>query len=529
MELQKQKNKSLITLIIFWILVGITTTLVYNLEWFIQKVIIFNGSLQADLNAGTAIIDKNLTIIFSEHNIKTIDDFYIKLNDVIDKENHIITKYYNININSAFKKGGLLFSAAALIASFISGPILVYAITKKKTYKFFILPILLGLSIMMFFIMPVISSVLLLATVFTPLFGMLYSYRTALDSWATSVARKTNVKISFVRGFYEVGAGLGSIGLTQLLLHLNYYKRTISWADATPYYVVGAFYVILTIFLWLFMPDNIFDKLHVKEERVSQKKYEEVKQANKLNQELTLKQIILNKNFIIGLLFFLIVIGTVQAFGSIWVNTVENFTSTTKSFNSPQHIGYQKAFSIPVQLLLSYLILQVVTKIKLKQFLLWAAILASISWFGIGTIVYIVKPKSPIITSLIGGIGGAITGTLAVALGYEFISRITTINTRPATFVVFNSITYGFGGIIFVGVNTFLSKAPVFGISGTGGYWVWLICGISCLFAILLLILFFKEPEFITREIDDKTFNKHLLVPAYHKPDELKQTKKNRK
>ncbi|AME10321.1 hypothetical protein MmmBen181_0121 [Mycoplasma mycoides subsp. mycoides] len=513
-------------MIIFWILVGITTTLVYNLEWFIQKVIIFNGSLQADLNMGTAIIDKNLTIVFSEHNIKKIDDFYIKLNDVIDKENHIITKYYNININSAFKKEGLLFSAAALIASFISGPILVYAITKKKTYKFFILPILLGLSIMMFFIMPVISSVLLLATVFTPLFGMLYSYRTALDSWATSVARKTNVKISFVRGFYEVGAGLGSIGLTQLLLHLNYYKRTISWADATPYYVVGAFYVILTIFLWLFMPDNIFDKLHVKEERVSQKKYEEVKQANKLNQELTLKQIILNKNFIIGLIFFLIVIGTVQAFGSIWVNTVENFTSTTKSFNSPQHIGYQKAFSIPVQLLLSYLILQVVTKIKLKQFLLWAAILASISWFGIGTIVYIVKPKNPIIISLIGGIGGAVTGTLAVALGYEFISRVTTINTRPATFVVFNSITYGFGGIIFVGVNTFLSKTPAFGISGTGGYWVWLICGISCLFAILLLLFFFKEPEFITREIDDKTFNKHLLVPSHHNPDKPKQTKK---
>lgn len=315
MELQKQKNKSLITLIIFWILVGITTTLVYNLEWFIQKVVIFNGGLQADLNVGKAMIDDKLSIVFSDYNIKTIDDFYTKLQEVINQENHIITKYYNININSAFKKEGLLFSAAALIASFISGPILVYAITKKKTYKFFILPLLLGLSIMMFFIMPVISSVLLLATVFTPLFGMFYSYRTALDSWATSVARKTNVKISFVRGFYEVGAGLASVGLTQLLLHLNYFKRTISWADATPYYVVGAFYVILTIFLWLFMPDNIFDKLHVKQERVSQEKYEEVKQANILNQELTLKQIVLNKNFIIGLIFFLIVIGTVQAFG----------------------------------------------------------------------------------------------------------------------------------------------------------------------------------------------------------------------
>lgn len=63
MELQKQKNKSLITLIIFWILVGITTTLVYNLEWFIQKVVIFNGGLQADLNVGKAMIDDKLSIV----------------------------------------------------------------------------------------------------------------------------------------------------------------------------------------------------------------------------------------------------------------------------------------------------------------------------------------------------------------------------------------------------------------------------------------------------------------------------------
>ncbi|XWT66918.1 hypothetical protein V2P24_03650 [Mycoplasma putrefaciens] len=355
--------------------------------------------------------------------------------------------------------------------------------------------------------MPVISTLSLLIFIFTPLFALLYSYRTALDPWATSIARRTNVKIAFVRNFYAVGASLGSFGLTQMLFRLNSYKSTISWSTAYPYYLVGVFILILAIFLAVFMPDNAFQELHVNQDQVSEKKFKEVNQTIEKNKQFTLKDIVKNKNFIVGIVVFLILIGGVQAFNSIWINTVENLTSSQKQVNAPDQLGYQKMFSLGPQLLLTFLILKIISKISLKKFLILAAFLASISFLSIGIVAYVVKPDQVIINSLIGGIGGGITGTLSVALGYEFISRVTTPNTRPATFVVFNSITYGFGGIIFVLINSFLSRVAFFGIDGTQGLWVWIICSISMLVAMLILIFMFKEPEFITREIDDHTFN----------------------
>lgn len=50
MELKKQSRKSLIILIAFWALVGITSTTIYELEWFVQKVVLFNGWLKTDLS-----------------------------------------------------------------------------------------------------------------------------------------------------------------------------------------------------------------------------------------------------------------------------------------------------------------------------------------------------------------------------------------------------------------------------------------------------------------------------------------------
>ncbi|XWT66917.1 hypothetical protein V2P24_03645 [Mycoplasma putrefaciens] len=49
MELKRQQKKSLIVLIVFWILVGVTSSMIYDLEWFVQKVVLFNGWLKADL------------------------------------------------------------------------------------------------------------------------------------------------------------------------------------------------------------------------------------------------------------------------------------------------------------------------------------------------------------------------------------------------------------------------------------------------------------------------------------------------
>lgn len=520
MELKKQSRKSLIILIAFWALVGITSTTIYELEWFVQKVVLFNGWLKTDLSKDSVNIPGMAPFNFGSLGVNSIHKFYeiLTSNDETNVAFRTLSEYYNHNINQAFKIEGMLFAAAGLAASFISGPLLVFAITKKQKYKIFILPILLALAIFMLFVMPLISTLILLITVFTPVFAFLYAYRTALDPWATSIARKTNVKIAFVRNFYSVGGTIGSICITQMLFQLNSYQDSLTWKTAYPYYLVGAF-VLLVIFLVFFMPDNAFSESHVNQEDISEKKFKEVKESNELDKQITLKQVIFNKNFIVGLIVFLILIGVVQAFNSIWTNTVENLTSSTKEVNAPNQLGYQKAFALGPQLLLTFLILKIVSKISLKKFLILTSILSSLSFLLVGVVVYIVKPAHVTINSLIGGIGYAVTGTLAIALGYEFVSRVTTPHTRPATFVVFNSLTYGFGGIIFVFINSFLSRVTFFGINGTNGMWVWLICGLVMLFAVFILIFAFKEPKFITREIDDHTFdeNKNSKMSHFNK------------
>ncbi|AJM71532.1 hypothetical protein [Mycoplasma yeatsii] len=512
MELKKQSKKSLIILIAFWILVGVTSTIIYDLEWFIQKVVLFNGWLSNDIAKNSTINIAGIKPFnFNSLGITQIQDFYQILTDKNETNQvfKIVSQYYDHNINQAFKIEGMLFAAAGLGASFISGPLLVFAITKRQKYKIFVLPILLALAIFMFFVMPAISTLILLIAVFTPVFAFLYSYRTALDPWATSIARKTNVKIAFVRNFYAIGGTLGSICITQMLFKLNSYQDTLTWKTAYPYYFVGGFIILLAVFLAFFMPDNAFSESHVKQEDISEKKFKEVKESNELDKQITLKQVIKNKNFIVGLIVFLILIGAVQAFNSIWINTVENLTSSTKEVNAPNQLGFQKAFALGPQLLLTFLILKIVSKISLRKFLILTSILSSISFFLIGVVVYIVKPAHVTINSLIGGIGYAVTGTLAVALGYEFVSRVTTPHTRPATFVVFNSLTYGFGGIIFVFINSFLSRVTFFGIDKTNGMWVWIICGSAMLLTVFILIFAFKEPKFITREIDDHTFDQN--------------------
>ncbi|MBY7703556.1 hypothetical protein JIY74_25075 [Vibrio harveyi] len=65
------------------------------------------------------------------------------------------------------------------------------------------------------------------------------------------------------------------------------------------------------------MPDNAFSESHVNQEDISEKKFKEVKESNELDKQITLKQVIFNKNFIVGLIVFLILIGAVQAFNSI--------------------------------------------------------------------------------------------------------------------------------------------------------------------------------------------------------------------
>ncbi|SYV94788.1 Uncharacterised protein, partial [Mycoplasma putrefaciens] len=123
---------------------------------------------------------------FKKIGINSIDQFYKILTSNQNQTDHtfkIVNQYYNNNIDSAFKIEGILFAAAGLAASFISGPLLVFAITKKKKYKIFILPLLLAFSLVMFVVMPVISTLSLLIFIFTPLFALLYSYRTALDPW----------------------------------------------------------------------------------------------------------------------------------------------------------------------------------------------------------------------------------------------------------------------------------------------------------------------------------------------------------
>ncbi|MBY7703557.1 hypothetical protein JIY74_25080 [Vibrio harveyi] len=120
---------------------------------------------------------------FSALGVETIHKFYeiLTSNDETNVAFRTLSGYYNHNINQAFKIEGMLFAAAGLAASFISGPLLVFAITKKQKYKIFILPILLVLAIFMLFVMPLISTLILLITVFTPVFAFLYAYRTALD------------------------------------------------------------------------------------------------------------------------------------------------------------------------------------------------------------------------------------------------------------------------------------------------------------------------------------------------------------
>ncbi len=318
MDLRQQKRRATFILITFWVIVGLTSALLYDLEWFIQKVILFNGRLVQDLASEkisfTSLDGQEITIAFKDYGVTSTKTFYEQLDTLIssDQGSNLI-KYYDARINWAFKLEGLIFSGGGLFAAFVSGPLVILAVNKRKNYRLIVLPLIIVFAIALATLAPLVSSLLLLIVVFTPIFAFGYGYRTALDPWATSVARKSNVKISFVRGFYEVGAGVGSLFITQIYFHFNFHAKNISYASGTPYYIVGMALVILALFLAFLMPNNVFSESHVSHQ-LSERKIKEVEKSNLINKTLVWKDIVFKKSFLIGLVAFTLMIGTIQAF-----------------------------------------------------------------------------------------------------------------------------------------------------------------------------------------------------------------------
>ncbi|WP_161565683.1 hypothetical protein [Mycoplasma sp. ATU-Cv-508] len=137
-------------------------------------------------------------------------------------------------------------------------------------------------------------------------------------------------------------------------------------------------------------------------------------------------------------------------------------------------------------------------RFPLKKMLILIAAFSSLSWLMIGTIVYLVKGLDPLLIDLLGGVAEACVATMTILLGYEFVSRLSTLNTRPTVFVIFNSVTYGIGGIIFVQINAFLSKTVVFGAEG---FLVWLVMSIAVAVSLVIVAIFFREQDYLTAKL----------------------------
>ena len=468
------RKKHFIIQILFWTLVGTTSGLLYDLEWFIQHVVIFNGKLSKDLGHG------NLS------GVSTISDFYKGYNSPGPLQD-----YYNHNIQRAFQNEGLIFMFGALTASFISGPLLAWGTNKKKNYVLFVIPTILLFSILIASVAPILSTVFLLWAIFTPLFGLGYSYRTVLDPWGTSYARKTGVRISFVRSFYEIGAAVIALIITQIYSQYNFHLQSSGYSSGIAFYVLAIFLMILAMFLLFFIPNKeLFEQ---------EKKTDKAEHAfsNK-----TLKEVLKSRTFIVGTIIFLVLIGTTTSFKSIWVNTTENISQIQEDPKSVVQIGYMKSFSVLPRFIIALSILKLYKKFSLKNLLIITSILATFTWFTIGSLIYVLKLNA-VICSLLGGIAEASVATFAVLLGYEFVSKITNVKNRTITFVVFNTIAYGVGSIIFVGINTFFSKTKMGSLDPSGGLIVWYIMGIMSLIGLLLTITIFKDfPK------ENKTLNK---------------------
>ncbi|MDI4567862.1 MAG: hypothetical protein E7Y34_02150, partial [Mycoplasma sp.] len=355
----------------------------------------------------------------------SLDDFYTNLETYVNNRNSNpgLEPYYTIYdqlMKKAMRDEGLIFSISGLFAAFVSGPFLVSFVNRKKSYKIFALPVIFVFGFLILAVAPWLSSAILMYAIFCPIFGIGYGYRTLMDPWGTTVSRKTNVAIGFVRSFYEIGSALGTFFLTFYLFKAKYYKQTLTIQTAVPYFVSGLAVLSLGIFLFFYMPDNVFSSSHIEDAKYGEK----VEESNILNKQIKLKDIVFSRGFIVGLISFIFLIGPIQAFNSIWVNTVENFTTEQNLINNVNHIGYQKLFSVVFRLIFAFLILKKANKFKLKNIIMFASLLAGIAWITIGFLVYKINfhEDKMILVDLIGALAESLIATLSVALGYEFVS-----------------------------------------------------------------------------------------------------------
>ena len=484
------RKKAFIALILFWAIVGITSGLIYDLEWFIQHVMMFNSQLSHDIKDGAAQLQ-------GVHDVK---HFYTLLGDsVTGAEGTPIREYYDTTIEDIMGKEAMIFSAGALIAALISGPLLTWGINKKKNYILFVVPVLVLFAIVIGIVAPMLTTTFLVAAIFTPIFGLGYSYRTALDPWGTTFAKKTNIRISFVRAFYEIGSGVAALVVTQIYFQYAYYNKEPGYGTSFAFYALAVFLIILAMFVILIMPNK---------QMFEETRREHETQATIDRHHMTFKDLIKSKQFIIGLVIFLLLIGTTQSFGSVWVNTVENVSTKQGDvdFGAVRHIGYMKVASIVPRFLIAVFILQMFKKVSLKTLLVITGAVAATTWALIGVFVYVVDVDM-IVIDIIGGVAEATIASMAVLLGYEFVSRVTNVNNRNMAFVVFNTAAYGIGGIVFVQLNGFLSKTEIFGYEGL---LVWFIMAVACGIALLLIVFAFKNPpkenieETISNEQNEK-------------------------
>lgn len=432
--------------------------------------------------------------------------------------------FQNILGNSAeaHTKIGMIMAIAGVVAALIGAPISGYIIDRYKNYKRVIAVVMTFLIVIVLAVAPFIrpetfgepsgsikfaatKTTLMLMLVVSPLIGLGYSYRNVLDPFASTYAQNNKVPISITRGFYAIGAGAMSVGILTVIKHAG---SSAKFIDSFYIFLMYAGLLgLVLVYLLIFMTEPTHGKYDAEDKKDRSK----------------FKVVFKNKVFWFGIIASFFAIGMMES-----LESVNKAIAQDKSVDHPGEWGVVEDTILYMDLIraIPEAILFMFTSIVIMKIGIRKSGIIGCVIFAIVACVMAFAMKTDnrwlyiIVSSLIGPFAGA----MIIGLGYEFVVAVSHREVRGVATTVFNALTYGLGGVVFILLGNAFEKSL--------GYKLLFIY--AGMIVIPLLIYVFLIPKGLRTKLSlqETLHSSHEDIPALEKKYEkytYKQTRKNTK